>query len=150
MELQNFFLCTGNVRRLGRILRHLEKLEIEYRIARSKDPHSMRTDGSPNESLRYAEKEREAVFACFRRIDFTDAQISIVIRSAEDLLLRMEAADETVRALIPKGNCDPDSIREARTALRELERQYLTNSGELRTILALICKSGAEILDFRE
>jgi hypothetical protein len=65
--------CAGRVRRFGRMLRHLEKLEIEYRITRSKDPHRMRSNGGPNTSLRYAEKEQEAVFACFKRIDFTDA-----------------------------------------------------------------------------
>lgn len=142
--------CARRVRRLGRVLRHLQKLETEYRIARLKNPHGMPAAGNPDEFLRCAEKDREAVLACFRRIDFTHDQIGTLIRCVEDLLLRMEAADEAVRALIPKRDCNPDSLRRARTALRELQMQYATNSGELRKILALICKSKAEILDLRE
>jgi RNA polymerase primary sigma factor len=122
--------CAQRVRRLGRILRHLQKLETEYRFTRSKNPRSMPAGGNPDKSLKNVEKSREDVFACFRRIDFRDDQIGMLIRCVEDLLLRMEGAP--------------------RTARRELEVQYLTNSGELRKILALICRSKAEILDLRE
>jgi RNA polymerase sigma factor (sigma-70 family) len=132
---------------IWRILQHIQRLENRYRSARLKIPRSMSALGKANRSWNYLQSNREAVYDCFRRINFTDSQIGVLIRSVEELLQRMEEADKTAKMLFPNRGC---KFRKARTALRELEIQYATNAGELRKILFLIRERGTEILYAKE
>jgi RNA polymerase primary sigma factor len=142
--------CAKRARRLGRVLQDLQLLETEYRTARLKNPWHMSAADNSKDDLSRVEKKREAVFACFRRIDFTDNQIGILIRCMEDLLHRMDAADQALRVPAPKRDRNHGSFKKAPTALRELEMRHLTNSGELRKILTLIRENKAEILVLKE
>jgi hypothetical protein len=133
-----------DVFRILKILQHIQRLETKYRIARLKISRSMSAFGKANKSRKQLESNREAVFDCFRRINFTDGQIGVLIASVEELLHRMEEATKT------KGSRGRDSLGKARPPLQELEKQYATNRGELRKILFLIHEKGAEILHVKE
>jgi RNA polymerase primary sigma factor len=122
-----------------KIAARLEKLESRYRMAKRKS----RNSGVSNDL------NREAIFKCLQRIDFTEGQINILIGSMEEVLHLMEHRQrekERASALI----ANRKYWREACASLAELEAQYLTDAEELRGILALIRKNIAEMQEAKD
>lgn len=119
------------VKAVRKILARLDRLESSYRAAVQK--------------MRRAKKrpDREAIFACLQRFDFTENQIITLIGSLEDALKRMEQADHN-----PGGKAKKQAAgsRKAGKRTGELETQYLISRGELREILSKIAASRAEML----
>jgi len=74
----------------------------------------------------------------------------MLIGSVEDVLHRMESAHAEVKAVSQRPVATPKAVREARARLSELESQYLTNTDELRKIVALISENKTEMLHAKD
>ncbi len=85
-----------------------------------------------------------------QRIDFSENQINEMIGSVADLLRRMEEAKSSIRALSRHNESNNGSLRNARNRLKELESTYLTNTEELRKILARINQNKAVMLEAKD
>jgi len=132
-------------RRILKVLRRIKKLETKYRIDRSKNSRCTSRAGNLDASWSCLERRRADVFACFKRINFTDTQIGALIRSVEELSQRLEGVFSvpSVRSVAKKAKKTPQISQ-------ILELEYGTNLRELRKILALIRRSKTEILDAKE
>ncbi len=69
----------ARLKAVHKVITQLQKPEDKYRFARRKSHN-----GKGNKDL-----NRDAVFACLQRIDFTENQINRMIDSVEDVLRRM-------------------------------------------------------------
>jgi DNA-directed RNA polymerase sigma subunit (sigma70/sigma32) len=123
------------LRAIHRIIGRLEKLEAAYRDEKHKV-----TTGDKNHT-------RSLVLACFKRIDFTESQIDILIRSVEEAFYKMEQARQTAKML--SRNPDHKSRRGAFQEIDELEDRYLTDVEELGKIVAAIAEHKAEMLEIK-
>jgi RNA polymerase primary sigma factor len=123
-----------------KILVRLEKLETRYRMAWQK---SRTGKGRKNPS-------RELILGCLQRIDFSEGQINDLIASLEEALLRMERAGQEAARSRRSSKTGRRALREARSRLHELERQYLTDADELRKILASIYENKSEMRDAKD
>ena len=68
----------------------------------------------------------------------------------EDVLHRMEEAQSAIKVLSHHKELNYKPLRTARTHLKELEAEYLTNVDELHKILALIRENKAEMLQAKD
>jgi RNA polymerase primary sigma factor len=132
------------LRKIRRILSRLEKLEGQYRHAKGS---FQRSREKKIRNLKKIEKNREAIFASLQRIDFSENQIGTLIGSLEEVLHQMESAQSAVRSLSDKHS---KAAREAKAQLNNLEKQHLTNTDELRKILALISENKTEMLHAKD
>jgi len=118
------------------ITRRLARLEARYRLAGqsagSCNPRSNKGDTDFN---------REGIFKCFRRINFTEIQIDSLISSVADVSHGMQFSRTSKINRRSEGD-----VRN----LDELESPYLTDIGELRKILALVRKSKADMLEAKD
>ncbi len=123
-----------------KIMSRLERLEARYRLAcgRSRSISARKT------------LKRDAIFECMRRIDFTENQINDLIHSVEDGLLKMEQAEKETRKPVRGRLREQNSRRQASTGLRQLERQYLTNTQDLRDVLSDIRRNKSEMRDAKD
>jgi RNA polymerase primary sigma factor len=129
------------MRKIHRIINRLEKLESKYRQTRAAVQRNRAKTSKDHNKFK---SNREAIFQSMQRIDFSENQISALIESVEEVLHKMEDAQDMRRASNPK------ALREARAHLNELESQHLTNIEELRKILALISENKTEMLHAKD
>jgi RNA polymerase primary sigma factor len=134
------------MKQVRRIVSRLEKLEAKYRLAKGNYQHG-KEKGSRD--LNKIKNNREAIFTSLQRIDFSENQIGILTGGVEEVLRRMESAQAAVKSYSQRDS-NSKSLREARARLGELERQYLTNTDELRKILALISENKTEMLHAKD
>jgi RNA polymerase primary sigma factor len=135
------------IRQIHRIISRLEKLETRYRHAKG---NFQRNKAKRSKDLKKIENNRESIYTSLQKIDFSENQISALVSSVEDLLHRMESAQSAVKALVQRGEPAPKALKEARAHLSELEAQYLTNTDELRKIVALISENKTEMLHAKD
>ena len=100
--------------------------------------------------LNKIKNNREAIYTSLQKIDFSENQIGTLIGSVEDVLHQMESAQSAVKALSQRQDSNSKAVREARARLNQLESQYLTNTDELRKILALISENKIEMLHAKD
>jgi RNA polymerase primary sigma factor len=132
--------ARARLKAVHKVIVQLQKLEGKYRFALCK-AHS----GKRNKDL-----NRDAVFACLQRIDFTEDQINRIIGSMEDILRRMEQAQRAAKGLAGRRKAGRKSARDARACHRALEEQYLTNTEDLRGILKSIAANKAEMFEAKD
>jgi RNA polymerase primary sigma factor len=133
-------------KRIRKVINRLEKLESRYRLTRGHFQKGKSRKSQPNKDLEKIQSNREAIFLSLQKIDFSENQIGILIGSVEEVLHRMEEAQNEVKVLSHRQEPNQRLVREARSRLNELEAQYLTTVDELRKILALISENKAEML----
>jgi RNA polymerase primary sigma factor len=124
------------LKRIHRIVLQLQRLEEKYRHTRRRFRKAASFSAGANKNL-----NREAIFASLQRLAFTEEQIDVLIGGVEDLLSTMEQARRASRRKSSPGTGP---------RLDELEKQFLTNIGELRDILSLVHKNKAEMLDAKD
>jgi RNA polymerase primary sigma factor len=137
-------------RKIRQVIIRLEKLEAKYRLARGSSQRGKSRERKSDVDLSKIQRNREAIFLSLQKIDFSENQIGRLIDSVEDVLYRMEEAHAAISALLHHKELNHKPLRTARTHLKELEAEYLTNVDELRKILALIHGNKAEILQARD
>jgi RNA polymerase primary sigma factor len=125
------------LRTIHRIIVRLEKLEAAYRDEKHKV-----TAGDKNHT-------RSLVLACFKRIDLTESQIDILIRSVEEAFYKMEQARQTEKMLSRNPNHDHKSLRGAFQEMDELEDRYLTDFEDLGKIVTAIAEHKAEMIEIK-
>jgi RNA polymerase primary sigma factor len=141
-------LRMGKIRR---IVNRLEKLESKYRLAKSAVLRSKSRDGkAANKDQNKIKSNREAIFESMQRIDFSENQIGALVESVEEVLHKMEDAQDSLKTAAKHHESGPKALREARAHLSELESQYLTNTDELGKILALIRENKTEMLHAKD
>jgi RNA polymerase primary sigma factor len=133
------------MKQVRRIISRLEKLETQYRTTRAAS-HKSKAKKSSREQKKI-ESNREAIFQSMQRIDFSENQIGILVESLEEVLHKLEDAQEAVR-IASESNLK--ALKETRSCLNELEAHYLTNPEELRRILALIGENKTEMLHAKD
>jgi RNA polymerase primary sigma factor len=134
------------MKKIRKIVSRLEKLEAKYRLTRGSFQKGKSHNGKANKDLERIQSHREAIFVSLQEIDFSENQIGILIGSVEEILHRMEEAQNDVKVLSHRQEPDQKLVREARSRLNEMEAQYLTTVDELRKILALISENKSEML----
>ncbi len=134
------------IKQIRRIVSRLEKLEAKYRLTRGA---FQKTKTKKVKDLRKIESNREAIFTSLKKIDFSENQIVALIGSLEEVLHQMEAAQTAIKAL-SRRDSHSKAMREARAHVNGLEAQYLTNTEELRKILALISENKIEMLHAKD
>jgi RNA polymerase primary sigma factor len=138
------------IKRIRRILSRLNKLEEQYRLTKGNMRRNKTRCGNTKKNLKKIETNREAIFTSLQRIDFTDNQVAALVGSLEDVMHRMEEVKRAIRKLSHRHDTKPKQLREARSRLSQLERQYLTDVDDLRKILALISENKAEMLHAKD
>jgi RNA polymerase primary sigma factor len=130
----------ARLKAINKAITQLKKAEDKYRFARGKSHN-----GKKNKDL-----NRDVIFACLQRIDFTENQIDMMIGSVENALRTMQRAQRATVDLARRHKSDRKSLREACASLHAIEDQYLTNAEELRGILKSIAASKAEMLETKD
>jgi len=138
------------IRQIKRIVSRLGKLEEQYRAAKSKMKRSKSRCSNAKKDLNKIKNNRESIFSSLQRIDFTEDQIADLVSGLEDVMHQMEDAKRTVRRLTHRHDAKPKQLKEARSRLKNLEQQYLTDVDELRKILALISENKTEMLHAKD
>ena len=138
------------LRQIRRIITRLEKLEVKYRMTRGKLQKGKVRNIKSKKDLNKIQSNREAIFQSLQRIDFSENQISVLIGSVEEVLHKMEEAHAHLKLLSRRHSPSPKEIKEAKAQVGELEAQYLTNSEELRKIVALISENKIEMLHAKD
>ena len=123
---------------IKKFLERLKRQESRYRAARIRQMASKSKKMNP--------VSREAIFASFRTIDFSENQINSLVGAVDEILHEMEQARQIVR----RGKPDQRQAREARLQLRKLEMQYLTCIEELRGIRTSIIENKREMLQAKD
>jgi RNA polymerase primary sigma factor len=138
------------LRQIRKYLIRLEKLETEYRLAGGWPREGKLQAGKSKGDISKIQSSRKAIFLLLQKIDFSENQIGRLIGGVEDVLHRMEEANAAIGELshYKESNCRP--CRNARSHLKELESECLTNADELRNILALIGENKTEILQAKD
>ncbi len=135
------------IKQIRRIISRLEKLEAKYRLARGS--YQKRGKAKGTKDLKKIESNREAIYTSLQKIDFSENQIGTLIEGVEDVLHQMESAQAAVKSLSQRDS-NSKAVKEARAHVYELEAQYLTNTDELRKILALISENKTEMLHAKD
>ena len=141
------------LKQIGKILSKLEKLELKYREAKG----SIRKSRSKKEAVNKKEQNaiqvhRDKICKLLQEnIEFSENQIAVLVESVEAVLYRMEEAQTHCnKVLSRRKEKSQKEIRAARTRLSEIENQYLTNTDELRKIVALISENKIEMLHAKD
>ena len=137
-------------RQIRKVLIRLEKLEAKYRLARRVSRKGKLQEGKSKGDLSKIQSSRKAIFLLLQKIDFSENQISRLIGGVEDVLHRMEEAHAAIRVFSRPKESNRMPLRHARSRLKELESEYLTNVDELRKILALISENKTEMLQAKD
>ena len=138
------------LRQIRKVLIRLEKLEAKYRLARRVSRKGKSQEGKSKGDLSKIQSSRKAIFLLLQKIDFSENQISRLIGGVEDVLHRMEEAHAAIRVFSRPKESNRMPLRHARSRLKELESEYLTNVDELRKILALISENKTEMLQAKD
>ncbi len=131
-------------REIRRILSRLDKLESKYRLTKGSMRGKSRREKTARD-LACIKSSRAAIFQALQRIDFSEGQISALVGCTESVLRQMEEAQRCITTLSRGLTPSHKAVREARSALRDLEAQYLTNAAELRKITGLIHENKREM-----
>ncbi len=110
----------------------------------------MSPKGKPYGNPRAARSGREAIHRLLQRIDFSQNQINELIGGVEYVLHQMEESHNTIRVLSRRKESSQTQLRAARSRLKELESESLTNVDELRKIVALISENKVEMLQAKD
>lgn len=138
------------MKRIRRIISRLGKLEEQYSIVKGGLKKTRSRCASKKKDMNKIESNREAVYTNLQRIDFTENQIAELVGSLEDVMHQMEDSKKTVRRMSHRHDLKPKQVKEAKSRLNQLERQYLTGSEELKKILALISENKAEMMHAKD
>jgi RNA polymerase primary sigma factor len=133
-------------RQVRRILIRLEKLEAKYRLARKGLQKSKAHDGELKGDLSSIQSSRESIFHLLQKINYSEDQISLLVRGVGNGLHRMEEAHADIQTFSHPMESSRGLLRDARSRLRGLESQYLTRMDELQTILVRIKENTDEML----
>ncbi len=138
------------MRQVRRIIGRMEKLETQYRSARVAAHRNKKSLKTSSKDQKKIESNREAIFQSMQRIDFSENQIGVLVDCLEDVLHKMEEAQDAVRTAAHRRDSNSKAVKEARAHLNEIEMHYLTNPDELRKILALIGENKTEMLHAKD
>ena len=145
-ELPRDDLKRIRFKKIHKVITHLEKQEARYRISMGTSRRCKSRAEKSNVDLGKIQSKRKEIFLLLQKIDFSEDQIGRLIGSVEDGLRRMEEAHAPIRALSRYKESSQEPLRIARTRLKELEAEYLTNVDELQKILMLIREHKTEML----
>lgn len=138
------------IKAIRRILSRVEKLENRYRDAKGTlQKGKVSRTKSKNDMTKF-ESNREAIFHSLQKIDFSEYQIGTLIESVEEVLHRMEEAQVHLNAVAKRHDSHHKDVKEAHVRVNELESRYLTNTDELRKIVALISENKIEMLHAKD
>ncbi|HSW39475.1 MAG TPA: sigma-70 family RNA polymerase sigma factor [Acidobacteriota bacterium] len=137
------------IKKIRKIVSRLEKLEENYRAAKS-GINRIKSGAGSKKQLDKIKSNREAIFHSLQRIDFSENQISALTERVENVLRHMEEAQTSVKMLSRRYDARHKEVKQARGRLNELESRYLTNVEELRKIVALISDNKTEMLHAKD
>jgi RNA polymerase primary sigma factor len=124
------------LKRIHKILSRIEKLESKYRQSRQ---HLQ--PGKPSRAKTNSKPNREAIYASYRHIAFTENQIHTLIEKVGTVLCAMEQESQQIKPKISANKV----IR-----LNKIERQYLTGMNELREVLSQIRMNQTEMIQAKD
>jgi len=130
----------ARVKAIHKLMSRIERFEVRYRMACQR-PGTGRHLQHPN---------RDTVYECLRRIDFTEDQINALIRGVEAALRQMEQAERESRQPVRGGRNGSSARKKASAQLRQLKRQYLLSVDELRSTLDSIHQNKAAMRDAKD
>ncbi|MBP1609976.1 MAG: polymerase, sigma 70 subunit, RpoD family [Acidobacteria bacterium] len=137
-------------REIHKILGRLNKLEDQYRKAKSNLKRSASLKSSKSKGLNQIRNNREAIFKTIMRLDLSEDQINHLINCVDVTMREMEQAQRNFRRLRRHSLSHKAALREARARLRGLEAKHLINCGELRKILSLIHENKQEMMHAKD
>jgi RNA polymerase primary sigma factor len=124
------------LKRIHKILARIEKLESKYRLSwqrlQQRKSDRAKAHRKPN---------REAIYASFRRIAFTEDRIQTLVEKVGAVLHKMEQESPKKRTQKTVNTAD---------CLNKIERQYLTDMNELRDVLSQIRVNQAEMMQAKD
>ena len=147
------------LKQIGKVISRLEKLEIKYRDAKGSLSKGRSRKETVNKKEAVNKKEQNTIQVhrdkicklLQENIEFSENQIAILVESVELVLHRMEEAQAHCnKVLSRRKESSPKEIKAARARLTELENKYLTNTDELRKIVALISENKIEMLHAKD
>ncbi len=127
---------------LRKITGRLKQLEVRHRALKEGLKKKKSRNGDRQKELAKIQKCREAIFALFSRIDFSESQVHSLVRRLEEVLQEMNECE------LPKSrpvDRRTKAVREAIARRKSLEAQHLTNTMELGRILGLIRENKAQM-----
>jgi len=136
--------ATLRQRKIQRLIARLERLERKYRMTFRFARRNTVRGGSAN--LKKLQVRREAIGHLLQKIDFNENQIDELIVSLEEVSVRLDEAQSEVRSLNRMKRISTERLRRAKSLLRMLESEHLTNADELHQIRMLIDKNREEML----
>ena len=140
-------------KQIGKIISKLEKLEFKYREAKGslKKSRSKKTAAVNKKEQNAIQVHRDKICKLLQdNIEFSENQITVLVESVEMVLHHMEEAQAHHKALSKRSGTPPKEVREARARITEMENRYLTNTEELRKIVALISENKIEMLHAKD
>ena len=140
------------LKQIGKVISRLEKLELKYREAKGSIQKSRSKKVVVNKKEQNAiQSHRDKICKLLQdNVEFSENQIAILVESVEAVLHHMEEAQAHHKAIAKRQGTPPKKIREARARVTEMENQYLTNTEELRKIVALINENKIEMLHAKD
>ena len=142
------------LRQVGKIISKLEKLEYKYREASGaiKKSRSKKSAEINKKEQNAIQSHRDKIYKFLQdNIEFSENQIAALVVSVEEVFVRMEdALAHYNKALAARNEIPAREYRKARERLLELETRYLTNTEELRKIVALITENKVEMLHAKD
>jgi len=140
-------------KQIGKVVSRLEKLELKYREAKGnlKKSGSKKAAAVNKKEQNTIQVHRDKICKLLQEnIEFSENQIAILVESVETVLHHMEDAQAHHKALTKRSGVPPKVVREARSRVTEMENRYLTNTEELRKIVALISENKIEMLHAKD
>jgi len=141
------------LKRINKVISRLEKLELKYREAKGNIWKSTSKKTAPDKKEQNTiQVHRDKVCKLLQdNIDFSENQIAVLVESVEAVLHRMEEAESRHKVIVKRtGTQKTKEVREARARINEMQNQYLTNTDELRKIVALINENKVEMLHAKD
>jgi RNA polymerase primary sigma factor len=137
-------------RRLHRLLARLEKLERKYRMTYRGNRSSRIEKAVSGADIRKLQSRREPIALLLRKIDFNEKQIDELIDNLEEVAHLMAAAKLELRNSSRSRNANQGTLRAAKSRVKMLELEHLTNLGELRYLLGLMGKYREEMMQAKD
>jgi len=141
------------LKQIGKIVSRLEKLELKYREAKGslKKSPSKKAAAENKKEQNSIQVHRDKICKLLQEnIEFSENQIAVLVESVETVLHHMEEAHTHHKNLTKRSGTPPKAVREARARVTEMENRYLTNTEELRKIVALISENKIEMLHAKD
>ena len=140
------------LKKINRVVSRLEKLELKYREAKGTFKKSTSKKAAPDKKEQNAvQVHRDKICKLLQdNIEFSENQIAILVESIEAVLRRMEEAEARHKAVVKRVGKQVKEARDARARINEMQKQYLTNTDELRKIVALINENKIEMLHAKD